>query len=52
MTIEMRGRGLQWALALAVSLAAVALGAFAWIDGGKQPVHDIVMPVAVPELPQ
>ncbi|MEJ2458856.1 MAG: hypothetical protein P8Y58_12220 [Novosphingobium sp.] len=34
---------------LAVSLAAVALGVFAWSDAGRTPVHDIAVPVAVPE---
>ncbi len=48
----MRGRGLLWVFAFAVSLAAVALGTFAWVDGGRRPVRDIVMPVAVPELPK
>lgn len=48
----MRGRGLQWFFVLAVSLAAIILGTFAWVDGGKRPVGDIVMPIAVPELPQ
>ncbi|MCJ2188251.1 hypothetical protein [Novosphingobium beihaiensis] len=52
MTIEMRGRGFLWVMALAVSLAAVAVGTFAWVDAGRTPVHDIVQPVAVPELAQ
>ena len=48
----MRGRGLLWIIVLAVSLAAAALCAFAWVDAGRQPVSDIVVPVAVPELPR
>ncbi len=33
-------------------LVAVALGviAWAWIDGGRQPVREISVPVAVPEI--
>mgnify|MGYP007068602110 CR=1 FL=1 len=36
-------------IALAVPLAVAVLGAFAWVDGGRQPVRDIVVAVPVPE---
>ncbi len=44
----MRGR-VALALGLFV-LAGFAVLAVAWIDGGREPVQDQVVPVAVPEL--
>ncbi|MES2491855.1 MAG: hypothetical protein V4579_01080 [Pseudomonadota bacterium] len=43
---SMRGRN------AVLILVAVALGviAWAWIDGGRQPVREISVPVAVPEI--
>ncbi len=34
----------------AVLLAALFLLAWAWHDGGREPVHTIVQPVPVPEM--
>jgi hypothetical protein len=36
-------------IALIVAVLAVALLAAAWLRGGRQPLHEIVVPVAVPE---
>jgi hypothetical protein len=33
-------------------LGLVLLGAWAWTDGGRTPVGDIVQPIPLPELPQ
>jgi hypothetical protein len=33
---------------LALVAAVVAILAYAWIDGGREPLHQIVEPVAVP----
>ncbi|MEO0872716.1 MAG: hypothetical protein AAFY19_12285 [Pseudomonadota bacterium] len=33
---------------LFAGVAALLLVAFAWIDGGEEPLHTIVQPVAVP----
>lgn len=33
---------------LFAGLAALLLMAFAWMDGGEEPLHTIVQPVAVP----
>lgn len=33
---------------LFAGIAALLLMAFAWIDGGEEPLHTIVQPVAVP----
>ena len=30
----------------------LAVAAWAWQDGGREPVHIIVQPVPVPEMPQ
>lgn len=44
----MRGR-----LALGLFLlAAAAVLAIAWIDAGREPVRDLVLPVAIPEAGQ
>jgi hypothetical protein len=43
-TIAMR---VKWLL-LGLALAIVALLAFAWIDGGREPVRTITVPVALP----
>ena len=45
-------RGLTGWIALAVPLALAALAAAAWIDAGREPVGEIVIPVPVPELPR
>jgi hypothetical protein len=44
----MRRNGLLWGLGAAVLL----LIAYAWIDGGEQPLREIAQPVAVPEAAQ
>jgi hypothetical protein len=41
----MRGKGI---VAVLVVLA-VAVLAYAWIDGGREPLREIAVPVAVPE---
>jgi hypothetical protein len=33
----------------ALAILAVALLAWAWADGGREPLHEIAEPVAVPE---
>ncbi|GGC02177.1 hypothetical protein GCM10011494_20900 [Novosphingobium endophyticum] len=48
MTVTM-GRRAIW---LAVAIPIIALLVWAWIDAGYVPVHEIVEPVAVPELAQ
>lgn len=45
-------RGLSGWVVLVVSIALVAVLAFAWVDAGRQPVRELVVPVPVPELPQ
>ncbi len=37
-------------LLVALSALLLALLAFAWIDGGREPVRPIVQPIPVPEL--
>jgi hypothetical protein len=44
----MRKNGLLWGLGAAVLL----LIAYAWIDGGEQPLREIAQPVAVPGAAQ
>ncbi len=34
-------------LALALGLALIA---YAWVDGGREPLREIVVPVALPEI--
>ena len=48
----MRRRTAPGVLAVVLVLGVVALVAWAWRDGGRSPVRDIVVPVQVPELPQ
>lgn len=48
MASGMRGRGIMGVLALLV----LAVLAYAWIDGGREPLHDIAVPVAVPASAQ
>ncbi|WP_255351691.1 hypothetical protein ACLIMP_12460 [Novosphingobium aerophilum] len=38
--------------AVSIVVLAVVLGVWAWMDGGRSPVRDIVQPVPVPELPR
>jgi hypothetical protein len=40
----MTGRRFWWVLAVFV----VVVFAYAWLDGGEEPLHDISQPVAVP----
>ena len=32
-----------------ILIAAAALLGWAWVDGGREPLHEIAVPVAVPE---
>ena len=45
--------GMRWGWVLG-SLAAIVivLLAYAWVDGGRQPLRQLAEPVAVPELPR
>lgn len=43
--LAMADRRIWWLLAV---LLAVAVLVYAWIDGGEEPMRDIVVPVAVP----
>lgn len=45
MASAMRGKGI---VALA-ALLVLAILTYAWIDGGREPLRDIAVPVAVPE---
>lgn len=40
------------AILVAVAVLVIALAVWAWIDAGQVPVREIVVPVAVPELPK
>lgn len=35
-------------IALVILLIALAFVGYAWIDGGREPLHEIAEPVAVP----
>lgn len=39
----------QWVL-IALAVLVLLLLAYAWIDGGEEPVRTITEPVAVPEM--
>ncbi|MGH6746007.1 MULTISPECIES: hypothetical protein [unclassified Novosphingobium] len=57
MTIQKRRRKFSGVAAVSIVapvavLGAVLLGAWAWSDGGRSPVRDIVEPIPVPELPR
>jgi len=39
------------ALVMLVALLSLPLLALAWRDGGREPVREIMFPVAVPEVP-
>lgn len=53
MTIYMRGGGLRRLIVWGVPLAVIGICAIAWISGGRsEPVRDVTVSVAVPELPQ
>lgn len=39
----------QWLL-IVLAVLVLLLLAYAWIDGGREPVHTITEPVAVPEM--
>jgi len=43
-----KGMANRWLLAALVLLLVTVL-VVAWIDGGREPVGDIVQPIAVPE---
>ncbi|MCB2078788.1 MAG: hypothetical protein KDE55_13955 [Novosphingobium sp.] len=43
--------GWKW-LFIVLAAAVLMMLTYAWIDGGREPVHAITEPVAVPELPQ
>ena len=43
--LTMSRKGIGWVAAALVA----ALLLYAWIDGGEEPLHPIVEPVAVPE---
>ncbi len=45
MSIDKRRNWLLWAVIAAVLLVA----AYAWIDGGREPLREISEPVALPE---
>ncbi|WP_404481660.1 hypothetical protein [Novosphingobium sp. BL-52-GroH] len=45
----MRRRRLAGAIAIAVPIAAVALGLAAWNDAGRQPVQDQTIAVPLPQ---
>jgi len=40
----MRARKLWWIPAILV----LAIVAYAWVDGGREPVHEIAVPIQVP----
>jgi hypothetical protein len=40
----------KWPIGLTLALLAVLI-AYAWIDGGREPVREISEPVPVPEQP-
>lgn len=40
----------QWLLMIVLAALVLLVLAYAWIDGGREPVHTITQPVAVPEL--
>jgi hypothetical protein len=44
----MRGTG----IAMIVAVLLLALVAYAWIDGGREPLRDIAVPVAIPGVAQ
>lgn len=44
----MRGKG----IVAVVAALILALLVYAWIDGGREPLREIVQPVAVPESAQ
>ena len=48
MASAMRGKGIVAVLALLV----LGILTYAWIDGGREPLRDIAVPVAVPETAQ
>lgn len=48
MASGMRGRGMLGGI-VGVGALLLALLAYAWIDGGREPLRDIAVPVAVPE---
>ncbi|WP_313442756.1 hypothetical protein [Novosphingobium sp.] len=57
MTISKRGRKFSGVAAVSivapmVVLVAILIAVWAWMDGGRSPVKDIVQPVAVPESPE
>lgn len=41
--------GKFWLIGMAILLAVIA---YAWIDGGREPLHEIAVPVAVPGEPR
>jgi hypothetical protein len=56
-TISKRGRKFSGVAAVSivapmVVLVAILIAVWAWMDGGRSPVKDIVQPVAVPESPE
>lgn len=48
MASGMRGKG----IVTVVALLAAAVLTYAWIDGGRVPLRDITVPVAVPQSAQ
>ncbi|WP_334182656.1 hypothetical protein [Novosphingobium sp.] len=52
MTIPKRRRKFSGVAAVSIVLLAIAVLIWAWTNGGRSPVRDIVQPVPVPELPQ
>lgn len=48
MASAMRGKWI-WAL---LALLVLAVLAYAWIDGGREPMRDVALPIAVPETVQ
>lgn len=48
MASAMRGKGIMAVVALLV----LAVLTYAWIDGGREQLRDIAVPVAVPESAQ
>lgn len=43
-------RKMKWSTGMAIAAGlSVALIGWAWIDGGREPLREIVQPVAVPE---
>lgn len=42
-------QGATMAIAVGMALAVLAVIAWAWVDGGREPLHPIEVPIAVPE---